>query len=237
MDLIYGWGAKYVLVDENLYRAGSSFWNIYQTWDTLRSGIEASPRLSEITVVSGVHVYEIGSGVPKENRGLPANGSFEQERNKLPSECKPTLFVTPNPVPVPAGKLGRASVSWNSRCNQESRVTLTTDGSAEEIFARGQSGLKFLDGINTGMRYEFRLYTLGNTEPRQTSTLTAGERTDTIVADPNPVPTGSGLGRTRISWATLAPGDAEVCVSRDGGPEQLFALGARCSAEVAWIAS
>ena len=87
------------------------------------------------------------------------------------------------------------------------------------------------------MRYEFRLYTLGHTEPVQTASLTAGERTDTIVADPNPVPTGSGLGRTRISWATLAPGDAEVYVSRDGGPEQLFALGANGSAEVLWIAT
>ena len=237
LDLLYGWGAKYVLVDENLYRAGSSFWNIYQTWDTLRSAIEASPRLSEITVVSGVHVYEIGSGAQKDSRRLPANGSFEQGSKKLLPECEPTLFVTPNPVPVPAGKLGRASFSWNSRCNQESRVTLTTDGSAEEIFARGQSGLKFLDGIKPGMRYELRLYIPGHTEPVQTASLTAGERTDTIVADPNPVPTGSGLGRTRISWATLAPGDAEVCVSRDGGPEQLFALGASGSAEVPWIAS
>jgi hypothetical protein len=237
LDVLYRWGTKYVLVDENVYRAGSSFWNVYQTWDTLRSAIEASPRLNEVTVQSGVHVYEIGSGVQSEGRGVPANGSFEQGSNKLLPECEPTLFVTPNPVPVLAGQPGRAAVSWNSRCSSESRITLTADGSAEEIFARGQSGLKFLDGIKPGVRYEFRLYTPGHKEPVQTANLTAGERTDTIVADPNPVPTGSGLGRTRISWATLAGGDAEVCVSQDGGPEQLFARGASGSAEVPWIAA
>jgi hypothetical protein len=237
LDVLYGWGAKYVLVDENIYRAGSSFWNIYQTWDTLRSAIAASPGLNEVTVLSGVHVYEIGSGVQKEDRGLPANGSLEQGTKKLLPECEPTLFVTPNPVPVLAGQLGRAAVSWNSRCGLESRVTLTTNGSAEEIFAQGQSGLKFLGAIKPSMHYKFRLYTPGHTEPFQTVSLTAGERTDTIVADPNPVPPGSGLGRTRISWATLAGGDAEVCVSQDGRPEQLFARGASGSAEVPWIAA
>jgi hypothetical protein len=235
LDLLYGWGAKYVLVDENLYRVGSSFWNIYQTWDTLRLAIEASPRLNEVIVLSGVHVYEIGSGAQKDGRGLPANGSIEQGSKKFPPECEPTLFVTPNPVPVPVGQLGRVAVSWTSRCDLESRVTLTADGRAEEIFARGQSGLKFLDGIKPGMRYEFRFYTAGQTEPVQRATLTAGERSDTIVADPNPVPTGSGLGRTRISWATLAGGDAEVRVSQDGRPEQLFARGPRGSSEASWI--
>jgi len=237
LDILYGWGTKYVLVDENIYRAGSSFWNIYQTWDTLRSAIEASPRLNEVTVLSGVHVYEIGGGVQKEGRGLPANGSFEQGSKRLLHECEPTLFVTPNPVSVLAGQPSRAAVSWNSRCSQESHITLTTDGSAEEIFARGQSGLKFLDGIKPGVLHEFRLYTAGQPEPVQTASLTAAERTDTIAADPNPVPTGSGLGRTRISWATLAGGDAEVWVSQDGGPEQLFAQGASGSAEVPWIAA
>jgi hypothetical protein len=237
LDLLSGWGAKYVLVDEDLYRAGVSFWNIYQTWDTLRSAIEASPRLNEVTVLSGVHVYEIGSGTQKDSRGLPADGSFEQGTKKLPPECEPTLFVTPNSVTVPAGQLGRAAVSWNGRCSPESRVMLTADGSAEEIFARGQSGLKFLDGIKPGMHYEFRLYTPGHTEPAQTASLSARERIPTIAADPNPVPPGSGLGRTRISWTTLTRDDAEVRVSQDGGPEHLFARGPTGSAEVNWIAT
>ena len=237
LDLLHGWGAKYVLVDENLYRAGSSFWNIYQTWDTLRSAIEASSRLNEVTVLNGVHIYEIGNGPERDGRRLPTNGRFEQESNKLLPECEPTLLVTPNPVLVRAGQPGRAAVSWNSRCSQESRVTLTAGGSAEEIFARGQSGLKFFDGIKPGMRYEFRLYTSGNTEAVQTASLSAGERTDTIAADPNPVPAGPGLGRTRISWTTLDKDDAEVFVSMDGGSERLFAHGPTGSIEVRWIAT
>lgn len=237
LDLLYRWGAKYVLVDENLYRAGSSFWNIYQTWDTLRSAIEASSRLNEVTVLNGIHVYEIGNGAERDGRRLPANGRFEQGSNKLLPECEPTLLVTPNPVSVLAGQPGRAAVSWNSRCSSESRITLTAGDGAEEIFARGQSGLKFFDGIKPGMRYEFRLYTSGHTEPVQTASLTAGQRTDTIAADPNPVPAGNGLGRTRISWTTLDKDDAEVFVSMDGGSERLFAHGPTGSIEVTWIAT
>jgi hypothetical protein len=154
---------------------------------------------------------------------------------RIPSDCTPVLFVTPNPVSVPASQFGRAAVSWNACCSPESRVTLSINESAEQVFASGQSGLKFLDGIKPGTRYEFRLYPQQQATPVQTTSLTATERTATIVADPNPVPAGLGLGRTKISWATLAGGEAEVCVSRDGGPEQLFARGPTGSVQVSWI--
>jgi hypothetical protein len=235
LDLLSGWGAKYVLVDEDLYRAGVSFWNIYHTWDTLRSAIEASPRLNEVTVLSGVHVYEIGSRIQKNGGGLPANGSFEQGSKKLPPGCEPGLFVTPNPVSIPAGQSGRAAISWNTCGSSEGRVTVTKNDGAEEVFATGSSGLAFLDGINSGMHYEFRLYSEQRPGALQTASLSARERTDTIAADPNPVPAGAGLGRTRISWTTLARDDAEVCVSQNGGPEQLFARGPTGSIEVGWI--
>jgi hypothetical protein len=156
---------------------------------------------------------------------------------KLRDDCEPVLFVTPNPASVPAGQLGRAAISWNNCCSSEGHVTLRVDGGSEEVFASGQSGLKFLDGIKPGMRYEFRLYSRPQATQVQTADLTAVERTATIAADPNPVPVGSGLGHTKISWATLAEGDAEVWVSRDGGPEQLFARGATGSVEVSWIAA
>jgi hypothetical protein len=224
LDLLYGWGAKYVLVDESIYRAGSSFWNIYQTWNTLESAIKASPRLKEVAALGGVHVYQIG-GETHDDYAL----------KKIPNDCQPMLFITPNPVFVPPGQVGRAAISWNTCCSPEGRVTLTINDGAEDVFAGGQSGLKFLDGIKPGMRYQLRLYSRPQATPVQTAKLSAAERTATIVADPNPVPVGSGLGHTKISWATLAGGDAEVCVSRDGGPEQLFARGASGSVEVSWI--
>ena len=367
LDLLYGWGAQYVLVDESLYRAGSTFWNIYQTWDTLESAIKASPRLKEIAVLGGVHVYQIGGGTNEEGRELLTNGDFEEgdatfvqgwkivgkpridrtgkysasargacavtERDfllsapvpveaghcyrlsvhqranssklgtlrleldwqsenqhdlnvptitladvrsaqkwqessitiraptdskyavvharaasgkiwvddysfkKLRNDCEAVLFLTPNPVSVPAGQLGRAAISWNTCCSLEGHVTLTVDHGAEEVFAGGQSGLKFLDGIKPAKRYEFRLYSQQQATPVQTAVLSGVERTATIAADPNPVPVGSGPGRTKISWATLAGDDAEVYVSRDGGPEQLFADEPTGSVEVSWIAA
>jgi hypothetical protein len=366
IDLLSGWGAKYVLVDENLYRAGSSFWNIYQTWNTLESAIKLNPRLKEVTVLDGVHVYQIDSGTNDVGLELLTNGSFEQanaarvpgwqlvgkpsrdrtgkfsvggrtgygvtatdfllsapvpvdagqcyrlsarqkansskpatlrlqvnwqdERKrdlrvptivlddvrslqhwqessivvrapigsryavvhaeaaagkvwvddysfkKIPSDCKPVLFVTPNPVSVPAGQSGRAIISWNACCNSEGRVTLTVDDGPEEVFAREHSGLRFFDGIKPGTRYEFRLYSEQAT-PATAASLSAIERTATIVADPNPVPSGSGLGHTRISWATLAGADAEVYVTQDGGPEHLFSRGATGSVAARWIAT
>ena len=367
INLLCDWGARYVLVDENLYRAGSSFWNIYQTWNALESAIQLNPRLKEVAVLDGVHVYQISGGTHDVGRELLTNGSFEQGSatlvpgwklvgkpridrtgkysnggnaayavtakdfllstpisiepgqcyrlsarqranssrlgtlclqidwkdeykrdlgvpttildkarsaqqwqessvvvrtptgsryavvhaeaasgklrvddysfKKIPDDCEPVLFVTPNPVSVPAGQLGRAGVSWNSCCSSEGSVTLTVDDSAEEVFASGQSGLKFFDGLKPGTRYTFRLYLPQKTTPVQSASLNAIERTDTIAAQPNPVPSGPGLGRTKIWWATLTGGEAEVCVSQNGKPEQLFARGPSGLAEAPWIAA
>jgi hypothetical protein len=365
LDLLYGWGAKYILVDENLYRAGSSFWNVYQTWDTLVSAIKETPRLHEVAVLQGVHVYQLDKG-SQDDTELLTNASFEEgsasflpgwemvgkpkidrtsklaaggrsacavtekdfvlsapvpvepgqcyrltvrekansskpgtlrlqldwkgegkqnvdgptsaisdarsarqwleailiarapigskqavvqaratdgrvwvdefSLKRIPPDCEPLLFVTPNPVSVPPTQFGRAAVSWNTCCSSEGRVTFSINHSPEEVFASGQSGFEFLDGIKPGTRYEFRLYSQAQATPLQTASLRAVERTATIAAAPNPVPAGPVLGRTTISWATLAENDAEVFVSRDGGPEQLFALGPSGSIEVSWIA-
>ncbi len=368
LDLLHGWGAKYVLVDENLYRAGVSFWNIYQTWSSLELAIKASPRLKEAIVLNGVHVYEIGSG-GGESDGIEllANGSFEggsattlsgwgiigkpiierkgnhsyndaaacavtprdflisdpvaveagqcyrlsvrqrssssklgtlrlqlkwkgkdkrdlspstvaltdvpsapqwQESSmtirapdgskyavvhaaaakrrvwiddyslvKLADDCQPALFVTPNPISVPVGEVGQAAISWNTYRSSEGRITLAVDGGPEELFAEGRLGLKMFDGIKPQARYQFRLYTDPETTAAETIELRAVERTATIVADPNPVPIGSGLGRTKISWTTLTDSNGEVYVSQDGRPEQLFARGPAGSLEVNWIAA
>ncbi|HTE91328.1 MAG TPA: hypothetical protein VK639_20420 [Terriglobales bacterium] len=368
LDLLYGWGAKYVLADENLYRAGISFWNIYQTWSSLKSAIEESPRLKELTVLDGIHVYEIGSGTRQAGgRELLANGNFEgsdtsslsgwdvvgrpniertgkhsysgktacvvtskdfliskpagveagqcyrlsaRQRSKssklgtlrlqlswkdedkrdlspstvaladilsapqwqessmmirapsgskyatvyaraatgkiwvddyslknIADDCQPVLFVTPNPVSIPVGQFGRAAISWNTYRSSESRVTLAVDGGAEADFAGGRSGLQMLDGIKPATHYQFHLYAGPETTATTTIEVRAVERTATIVAEPNPVPSGPASGRTRISWTTLGGDVGEVFVSRDGGPEYLFARGPVGSTEVNWIAA
>jgi len=365
LDLLCDWGTKYVLVDENLYRAGSAFWNVYQTWQTLEPEIKKDSRLKEVAVVNGVHVYELGSE-PEGSNELLTNRSFEQGNvialpgwnlvgkpeldrtgkhcvggraacavtardfllsepvpveegqcyrlnvrensdsprlaklllqltwknegkndihppaiaqleasstlrwrhremvvrapsgskyavvhagatagkiwvddfslKKIPSNCTPELSLTPATVSVAAGEHGRAAVSWNACCSSEGRVTLTINGGTEHVFARGQSGLEFLDGIEPGMDYALRLYTKSEAAPVKTASLKTTQKTATIAADPNPVPAKSGLGRTKISWAILGKGDAEVFVSRDDGPEQLLARGPTGSVEVGWIA-
>jgi hypothetical protein len=359
LDLLYAWGTKYILVDENLYRAGSSFWNIHQTWDTLESAIRQTPMLNEVAVLNGVHVYQFETG-NQPGRELLTNGSFEESNAKaipgwkavgkptidrtsaysaggraacgvteknfllstpvsveagqcyrlgvrekadstkmgtlllqldwknesdsdahppatlrshssqstmtvrapagakyavvhaqaasgkvwvddlslkeIPSNCEPVLFVTPNPVSVAAGQPGRAAVSWDTCCGAEARVTVTTDNQAEEVLATGESGLAFLDRIKPAAHYHLRLYSAQQPIAIKTASLSATERTATIVADPNPARPAAGLSRTRISWASLAEGDAEVFVSRNGGPEQLFARGPSGSIEVNWIA-
>jgi hypothetical protein len=366
LDLLYGWGAKYVLVDENLYRAGVSFWNIYQTWNTLESAIKASPRLQKVAVWDGVHVYQIDSGAREINgKELLANGNFEEggttslpgwetvgkleidrtgkhsfsadaacavtpknllvsqpviveagqcyrmsvrfrsdppklgtlrlrlkwsddnehdlsssasaimetpsalqwqhpsmiiqapigskyatvsaaaasgrvwvdnySLKELTDDCEPVLFGTPNPVSITVGQLGRAAISWNTYHASEGRVTLTIDGGAEAVFADGRSGLHMLDGIKPGTHYQFRLYLSPDAIPVKAIEVTAVEKTATIIADPNPVPAGSGLGRTQICWATLTGENGEVYVSQDAGPEHLFASGATGCTEAHWI--
>ena len=365
LDLLYGWGAKYVLVDENLYRAGTSFWNVYQTWDTLASAIKQSPQLKEVAIVDRVHIYQITNETHDRSAELLKNGSFEEgnasslpgwktvgkpridrtsnysvggrtgcrvtskdllvsqpvsiepgrcyrfsmrdradskpatlimqlhwkgkdnkdvdasssgrvrarsarrwgqsnmtvrapERAKsvvlrakaadgqvwvddfslksIPNDCEPVLFVTPDPVFLQNGQVGRAAVSWDTCCNLDGRVTLMKSNGAEEVFSTGSSGLAFLDGIKPGMQYEFRLYSEQG-RMLQSASVSARERTPTIAADPNPVPPDAGLGRTTISWTTLSKDDGEVRVSKDGGPEQLFARGPTGSVEAGWIAT
>jgi hypothetical protein len=155
----------------------------------------------------------------------------------IPNECEPGLFVTPNPLYSLDGRIGRAAVTWNTCCSSDGRVTVTKGNGAEEIVSTESSGLAFLDGIKPGMQYEFRLYSERDPTVLQRVSVSAKERTPTITADPNPIPPGAGLARTTVSWTTLTKDDGEVRVSKDGGPEQLFARGRHGSVEVDWIAT
>ena len=143
------------------------------------------------------------------------------------------LFITPNPVSISTEGSRRTSISWTACCNSDARITFTVDGSVEQPFASGQSGLAFFDHITPGGQYDFRLYSHSNA--LKTSSLSTTERTATISADPNPVPPGSGPGRTRIFWSTLTGEDGEIYASQDSGPEKLFARGAAGYADANWI--
>ena len=57
-------------------------------------------------------------------------------------------------------------------------------------------------------------------------------QTGTISADPNPVPAGSGKGKTTINWS-VNEGTGQVYLSIDGGKEELFS--GSTSSEAPWI--
>ena len=53
-------------------------------------------------------------------------------------------------------------------------------------------------------------------------------------ADPNPVPAGTGVGTTTISWDTGSAAEADVYLV-SGDKEIIFGRGARISQPAAWI--
>lgn len=67
-----------------------------------------------------------------------------------------------------------------------------------------------------------------------TVTRTEASGTTDISADPNPVPAGSGVGTTTITWSAPEGSYNQVWVTV-GGPNVLFAEGAPSSAEAPWI--
>jgi hypothetical protein len=75
--------------------------------------------------------------------------------------------------------------------------------------------------------------------PRPASAPTGGaDQSPTgasILANPNPVPPGGGLGTTTVTWKTGDGGQGQVYVSQDGGTETLFDAGTDNSKEAPWI--
>jgi len=56
-----------------------------------------------------------------------------------------------------------------------------------------------------------------------------------ILANPNPVPAGGGLGTTTITWKTGDGSQGQVYASQDGAAENLFDAGTDDSKEAPWI--
>jgi len=75
--------------------------------------------------------------------------------------------------------------------------------------------------------------------PAQSPTPTAGSASPqtgaTIEAQPNPVPGGSGLGTTTITWRTGDGADAQVYVAEGNGSETLLSAGPEGSEQANWI--
>ncbi len=154
---------------------------------------------------------------------------------ELSSDCELNLIAVPNPAVRPPGaKKSRASISWDSHSGAGSHVGVSVNGEPETRFAEGPIGMRIFD-IETGARWEFRLYGDTSSPPLRTTIVTS-EPIPPLRASPVVFQSPSALGRTTISWNMPQHGETEVWVSQDGGPEQLFVRGASGSQEVPWIA-
>jgi hypothetical protein len=129
----------------------------------------------------------------------------------------------------------RAAHPWDAGARQQLALTkgfeafVTADGCREAPW------------IRSGRSYEFRLYKGGEGEggePLAAVEVRCGgggeERKTTkqdriptdgqpfVMAEPNPVPSGEGLGKTTITWATGDGSSGKVYVSQEGRPRRLF---------------
>ena len=76
----------------------------------------------------------------------------------------------------------------------------------------------------------------GCSGPQPASAPTSASPTGaSILANPNPVPAGSALGTTTITWKTGDGSQGQVYVSQDGAAENLFDAGTDDSKEAPWI--
>jgi hypothetical protein len=154
---------------------------------------------------------------------------------EVASGCEPSLSAIPNPAVQPPGaKQGRTSISWDSHSGAASHVNVSTNGGPEKQFAQGADGMQIFD-IEQGSRCEFRLYGDTGGAPIKSIVVTS-EPIPALLASPVVFQSSSGLGKTTISWNLPSHSDAEVWVSQDGKPEQLFVRGDSGSQEALWIA-
>ena len=87
---------------------------------------------------------------------------FEPDRDERAfcflQQIEPTLSASQNPVP-PGDKLGQTTISWSG-----GKVYVSIDGGKEALFGVPRQGCNVASWIQTGHRYEFRLYNLDHTE-------------------------------------------------------------------------
>ena len=157
--------------------------------------------------------------------------SFRQ----LASNCDPILKAVPNPaVQMPGTNQSRASLSWDSHAGASSYVGVSVNHQPEMHFVEGPEGMRFFD-IEAKAVWEFRLYAGKGNNPIKTATVTS-EEISPLSASPVVFTSSSLLGTTTISWNMPAHPEAEVWVSQNGGPENLFVRGASGAQQVPWIA-
>src|SRR5205823_2514618 len=90
-------------------------------------------------------------------------------RSRPESNLLPTIIVSPNPVPAGEGA-GTTTITGNTRDNTMGYVYVSVNDREESLFARSPQGFSAANWIQTGLRYQFRLYDgteRGNCSPKR----------------------------------------------------------------------
>jgi len=83
------------------------------------------------------------------------NSSIE-EKAAAPNGAA-SITANPNPVP-PGGNLGTTTIPWDTGSDKAGEIYVSENGGPEKRFAAGAGGSHDVKGIQTGKRYDFRLY-------------------------------------------------------------------------------
>jgi hypothetical protein len=154
--------------------------------------------------------------------------------NTVVVNTNPTISADPTRVQA-STTLGTTTINWGTGNGTTGQVYVSKDGGTEALFAQGSSGAQPASWIVGGSAYVFLLYS-GTNKSNLLATVTVNTN-PVITASPNPVPTSSNLGTTIINWGTGDESIGQVYVSKDGGPEGLFAQGPYGSQSASWITS
>jgi predicted small lipoprotein YifL len=73
----------------------------------------------------------------------------------------PAITASPNPVSAKGGPTGSTTIAWNTGAGT-GEIFLSTNGTNEKLFARGEKGSQEAPWIAAGITYEFRLYNAGD---------------------------------------------------------------------------
>lgn len=178
--------------------------------------------------------------IPATSGTTPPTATISVAPTAAPPTATPAsgaaISAFPNPVPSGSG-VGTTTIIWTTGNGSFGQVWVSINGATEVLFTQGSSGASPAPWILSGVSYVFTIYQgTGHSVALGQITVTRTEASGTtdISADPNPVPAGSGVGTTTITWSAPEGSYNQVWVTV-GGPNVLFAEGAPSSAEAPWI--
>lgn len=93
----------------------------------------------------------------------PADPERDERAFCLLKKRPPSLTANPNPAPAGEGA-GKTTVSWDTADGSIGKVYVSINGGQQLLFADGRRGSALAHWIETGSKYEFRLYNSDHTE-------------------------------------------------------------------------